>query len=180
MTVSNIPNPKDRIADLLAAYGSDITRWPTDQIHHVKGMPPKERAELFRDEAALDQVLARIRDAHDRQAPSDDLMARIMSARTVRGAASAPPAASAAVIALEPARRTTVVPKRSSRGREGTAVAALLAASLVLGIYVGSTSVGQSTIALVGDLAGLSVTATDVQTSALDDDLQLNDDEGIL
>jgi hypothetical protein len=84
------------------------------------------------------------------------------------------------VVSIELTTRAAGVSKRPSQARERAAIAALLAASLVLGIYFGSTDMGRVSTVLVGDLAGISVTAPDVQTSALDEALQLNDDEGIL
>ena len=54
-----------------------------------------------------------------------------------------------------------------------------MAASLVLGLYLGTTTQFESTVRGVGDFAGVNLTST-VQTSALDEALMLNDDEDIL
>jgi hypothetical protein len=185
MTVSIIPNPKDRITDLLTAYGSDVTRWPADQVHVIENLSAEQHSELFRNDEALDRVLARAREAEDAIAPSDALLARIISARRTAedltcDRNSTTSSASAVVVSIELTTRAAGVSKRPSQARERAAIAALLAASLVLGIYFGSTDMGRVSTVLVGDLAGISVTPPDVQTSALDEALQLNDDEGIL
>jgi len=181
-TVPITPTQKNRISDLLAAYGADVARWPDAEIRHVEHLTAEEREQLFRNDSALDRLLVQVQKTEDTSQPSADLMNRIMAAR-VDDSATVSSAPTAAVVNLEPdeqSRQKPGVPARPHPMSQWTAVATLLAASLVLGIFVGSTDIGQATTALIGDVAGLTVAVPDVQTSALDEVLQLSDDEGIL
>ena len=56
----------------------------------------------------------------------------------------------------------------------------LSAASLVLGIFVGSTDQGRVAAQSVGVVAGISLSTTSVQMTALDEALQTQDDEELL
>jgi hypothetical protein len=50
----------------------------------------------------------------------------------------------------------------------------------LIGIFLGSQETVQSTAARMGNLAGFNLGTQSVQTSALDDALQIQDDEEIL
>lgn len=174
----------ERFVELVAAYGSDITRWPEAGRSMIERLPPEERAELLRDDQALDMLIARAAEAADNAKASDALMARIMAA-TASTKANPDPNTEAAskIVALRPAsieRGPRQEDQSRAQRREWITAAALLAASLVVGIFIGSTDLGRSTAATLGDFAGFDVSASPMQTTALDEVLQAQDDEDLL
>lgn len=173
----NKPSGQDRIADLLDAYGSDVSRWPADGRAALEALSPHERAERLAADAALDQLLDEVGEAASSAPPPQDLMARILAAAPAREAA-----APGEVVALRPASPQADARPGRKRAptRDWPAVAALLAACLVLGIFVGSTERGQVAAQSVGELVGLGISDTSMQLTALDDEFQLQDDEDIL
>lgn len=177
----NRPSGKDRIADLLDAYGSDVSRWPADGRAALELLSPQERAERLGPDAALDQLLKGASEAASSAPPPEQLMARILAAAPARDAGD-----TGEVVELRAptpqadAARAVTRPQKQAQKRDWPAVAALLAACLVLGIFVGSTERGQVAAQSVGELVGLTIADASVQLTALDDDLQLQDDEDIL
>lgn len=173
---------QDRIATLLAAYGSDLSRWPPDGRAAVAALPADERAALLREDWALDRLIVDAAEAGDQSPPSDDLIARILAAAPAQEIAEPRNQSSGEVVALRVAKSAD--PAVSTVGgrpvRDWVAAAALMAASLALGIFVGSTDRGQIVTQSVGDLAGVSLSASSVQMTALDEALQSQDDEDIL
>lgn len=172
----------DRIADLLAAYGSDVSRWPADGRAAIAALSPSERAARLREDEALDQLLASAAQAASDAPPSDALMTRILAAAPARAAhASAEPSGGKVVeLATVVTDGKTRSHLTAHRNRDWAAVAALLAASLVLGLFVGSTDRGRDAAQRVGELAGINISAASVQMTALDEALQNQDDEDIL
>jgi len=172
----------DRIADLVAAFGSDLNRWPAEERRKIEALTPVERAELFRNDRAFGQLLRDVAVATDAAPPSDDLMARILSAASLereieKEALVDLGAAPEAAPEHSPSIRYW---RERSFPTDVLAAASLLAASLVLGLFVGTTDVGRTTASGISELAGFSQGMTSVQTSALDDALHFQDDEDIL
>lgn len=183
------PTESDRIADLLAAYGSDVTRWPADGQAAMATLSPAERDAMLRDDAAFDALLANAAASSSNAPAPDALMARILAAVPDRAAIEQSGASSAMpeepemgeVVELQSAaRRRTETTSPMLRNREWGAVGALLAASLVLGIFVGSTDQGREAARSVGEVAGIGLSTTSVQMTALDEALQTQDDEDFL
>ena len=174
-------NDSERAANLLDAYGADVDRWPAVEREWWSELTPEIRNALAREDRAFDQLLSMARATTDDTAPSDDLMARIMTAASDDQTEVAQPAHQRPnpVVQFEP--RATAAPEPTNEfRREWSAAAALLAASLLLGIFVGRMEQVQSTAARMGELAGLSIAPPPVQTSALDEAWQTQDDEEIL
>ena len=171
---------KERLEAVVAAYGTDIRRWPpADRALAPAGSEIIEIAGA-REAAALDRLLVSPV-AEDADA---DLMDRILARATQGGAATS----AAANDDLTPlgghaagSNRTARQSAWSSRTsyRAPAAAAALMAASLALGIFVGSLQSTQSTVARIGTLAGLDM-AVAVPSTAFEDDFLAQDEEDIL
>ncbi len=183
------PTGNDRIDVLLAAYGSDVARWPAEDQAALDALSPAARRALLRDDAAMDALLADAATTAANAPTPDALMARILAAVPDRAAAASGEDSNAAleplqtgdVVELHPVtRRRAETAPAVRRDRERAAVGALLAASLVLGIFVGSTEQGRDAAQSVGEVAGLSLSTTSVQMTALDEALQTQDDEELL
>lgn len=171
----------DRLTDLLAAYGSDISRWPADGRAAFQSLPPQERSELMRDDAALDRLLQHAAQAAAEAAPPDDLMARIVAAAPDRDPAPDREQGARIVSLRQPDPATVEADVRPARaGRDWAAAAALMAASLVLGVFVGSTDSGQVAARSLGAVAGFEIASSSLHTTVLDEALQSQDDEDIL
>lgn len=164
---------KERIADLLAAYGSDLDRWPIELRSEIDRIDPNERDALMREHRAFDRLLSRAATETDAAVPSEALMARIMAART-NETIEREPIAAARTAAVQD---KVVILRRPTR--DVLAAASLMAASLVVGFFVGSTDLGRTTTAKIGEMAGLNAASASVQTTLLDDALQLHDDEDL-
>lgn len=189
----NKPSGGDRIADLLDAYGSDVSRWPAEGRAALEALSPEARAERLGTDAALDQLLKGASEAASAAPAPEDLMARILAAAPAREATG-----SGEVVELRPGlpqadaaqgrggpvtsadQQSQKRAEKRAEKRDWPAVAALLAACLVLGIFVGSTERGQVAAQNVAALVGLGVSDGTVQMTALDDDFQFQDDEDIL
>ncbi|MFT5507014.1 MAG: hypothetical protein ACI89J_000078 [Hyphomicrobiaceae bacterium] len=181
--MSTKPNHSDRIADLLAAYGSDLSRWPEDGRQAMAALSPEERAARLREDLAFDQVIAGAVQIAAKAPVSDALMARILSATTTEAERPSSYRDDSTVVDLRPVASSNDIDANhhpANRKRDWTAAAALMAASLVLGIFVGSTESGQSTAISIGDFAGFNVSSSAVQLTALDEALPAQDDEDIL
>ena len=173
---------KERLETLVAAYGTDVRRWPpADRALAPAGVGIDAIAGA-REAAALDRVLAAVAAENEDARADADLMDRILVKATNSGAA--PTAAANAQPTAFPAaaaRRTPTARHPSLRRayRAPVAVAALMAASLALGIFVGSLQTTQSTVARIGTLAGLDIAGA-APASVFEDDFLAQDEEDIL
>jgi hypothetical protein len=177
-----------RYADLLAAYGSDVSRWPEGAREEFRAMPPEVspnelQTERLLEYRALDRLLHNAARKAAAVPPAEVLVARIASAATQQQEGNrAPSGEQSDVVAIERVGRTR--PSKTAptniQQRRWAAAAALMAASLVLGIFLGSQETVQSTAERMGILAGLNIGTQTIQTSALDDALQIQDDEELL
>lgn len=159
------------------AYGADISRWPAVARAKFDTLEPHERQLFLKHDRAFDSLVGTVRKTHDQAPAPDALMRRIMDAASKEGSRSDPvPTPRANIAGRLPA---------SSRQRGPIAAAAMLAASLVIGVMVGQSAEVQSTALGIGEIAGLtdqsSVDFAGLQTSVLDDTLlAAPDDEDIL
>ncbi|MCB1549467.1 MAG: hypothetical protein KDJ41_16815 [Hyphomicrobiaceae bacterium] len=159
-----------RLQAVLAAYGADQSRWPaTDRqaLGLLVANDPEARR-LVAEAAALDRLL----DRKPVALPSgqDELIARIMAAATTGGNESARPDAEASggkVIALSPGRRA---PRAAFTTRSRPwEIAALLAASLIIGVYIGAA--GLADPAFSGLVASAPSQTQSDEISTLEEDL---------
>ncbi len=134
---------------LLEIYGADRSRWPAAdrmRMSSVIAIDPRAKAALA-EAAALDRLLD--------MAPlvSIDRERALAQAILAAAAANSSPAQTSNVVAL-PAARKPAVP--FLRGQARHAAGALLAASLVLGIFAGTSGQLSSTVDYVAEAVGLS------------------------
>jgi hypothetical protein len=162
-------------------YGSDRSRWPVDTRTGAGQLVARDRAarRLLSEAEALDRVLERaplpslVREA----ALADRIVAAALrSPRIVRteearlSAAAIEKTETAANVIRWPGARTPPQWLRSDAGR----VAGLLAACLVLGVYVGLSNAAQGTLENMAGLAfgsGSSGGTTLALLDPLDEDL---------
>lgn len=181
--MANETNKQERLAALFEAYGSDTARWPAAERAGWQAFESQRSAALLREEQAVDRVLRSARDVADAAPAPDALVARILAALPETGATQLPAATGASSVV--PLRRQAAVSspramaQRSAAPREWKAASALLAASLVLGLFIGSTNQLGTAVQGFGEYAGLS-TSQPTYTSALDEALAIQDDEEIL
>ena len=157
--MTNIGNPGMALADferLLEVYGGDRTRWPADARAAAAQLVARDsNARLVLAEAeALDRVLER--------APLPSLTVEAALADRIVTAAHRSPR-----IVKVAGRQSSVVPLSNGRVhpqqerrwklglfRGDMRVASVLAASLVVGIVIGISSLPQSVVPALADLAG--------------------------
>lgn len=167
----------------LDAYGADRARWPEDRQRELAGLivaDPRAR-EMLRETVAFDRLLDQTSDAARDEVPLA-LMSRIMSAAQAEGGA-APDAggteAGSNVIPL-PTRGAKdafggPVTVEAARGllawREWSA-AGMLAASLLLGVYIGGSGLLNTAVDGLTNVAGMSSSyeATSALLPGLDTD----------
>lgn len=164
----------DRLCEVVAAYGGDHARWPeSDRLRLGAFAMSDERARtMLREAQAMDQLLAVADAPGDAAAPADHALGdRVMAAIAQAGpsaADSGPAAATADIVSLADRRRRAVAPAATPAtndevSQSWVAVAAL-AASLILGVFVGATGYVDLTGSGLIELAGVS---TDVVGEAL-------------
>jgi hypothetical protein len=180
--MTNMSNTNMSLADferLLEVYGAARTRWPAEARAAAAGLVARDRTaqQLLAEAEALDRVLGRapqpslVREA----ALAERIVASAQrSPRIVRisrdDAPPAPASYKGTVVHLPPMGAT----RRRWRIRPqigGTA--SLLAASLAMGIFLGLSSVPQSVVPALEEMAGLStnIAANQAQLDPLDEEL---------
>jgi hypothetical protein len=172
---------REALERLLDIYGADRTRWPARERLRFAGVDSDDTvaARMLAEAGALDRLLEQAPRASG--ADIDALKERIVAAALRSGAPQL------AVVAGGNAG----VAKRSSAPTRGSAfaarlghgqwpAAAMLAASLVLGVMVGSTGTLDNTLQEVADVAGFGSTASDSSQLALGDDIYGQMDEDLL
>jgi hypothetical protein len=147
----------------LDAYGGDTARWPSARRRQlaafVETSPDATRS--IGEATALDRLLDASAAAAPREIPMR-LVADIMAKATGKIADRAADHRSAQVVRLEPARRVQTdaspkVPLRPSRAGYWQA-AAMLAASLLLGVFIGGTGQFNATVAQLDAYLGGATT----------------------
>ena len=160
----------------LDVYGANQERWPEVTRAKFQDLLATDlRARTLLAEArALDGVLSRapVVDAARMAALTDRIVATVGAEARERSAGS--------VVVLSPARRARSARMSAPRfGSAGWRVAASLAASLVIGIYLGTAPTVMSAVETVAASVGMT-NASDDDTIALFDDTSLNGDEDLL
>lgn len=171
---------REILARLLAAYGADRARWPAASRNRFDDLIARdaEARRLVREAEALDGLL-QTADASP-SAVSAELVARVM-----RRAAEAPqakpiPRGPADVVDMA-ARRPVLRVPRSSGHRSEWRVAAVLAASLAFGLYIGGQGLGSEVVDVAAQSLGQSIGLTlgvdpaalviaDIGSNAFEDD----------
>ena len=132
---------------VLDVHGGEQARWPKATIARFAPLIARsaDAQRMIAEATALDRLLAEADDAEARPTPRQAALAdRIMAAT----GASAKPVSGGNVVGIGSARET--VARRRVAPRQSWQAAALLAASLVAGLYVGS---GLGTSPLLADVA---------------------------
>ncbi len=169
---------REALARLLDVYGADRTRWPARERLRFAGVviEDKAAARLLGEAEALDRLLDRA--PRVSEARIDALKERVVAAalrsdrpqlRAIAGSKPEP-----AKAWLGQMRR----PGLSASFREWPA-AAVLAASLVLGVMLGSAGTFDTTMQQVASVAGIS-SASDNTSLALGEDVLGDGDEDLL
>lgn len=162
-----------RIERLLEAYGADVTRWPEADRALARAVDGTRDA---RDAAALDRLLSEAAARGKSDATADPALVERIMARAMNADAARP---GNVVPLARPAVRRRALHDDAPSSRLPAAAAALMAACLALGLFVGSLPATQTTVANIGALAGLEIPATS-QPAALDEDFWTQDNEDIL
>lgn len=172
---------REALERLLDIYGADRTRWPARERLRFAGIVSEDKvaARILAQAGALDRLLEQAPRASG--ADVEALKERIMAAALRSGApqlavVAAGKRGSAKVVSL--AGRGAPLIARFARGE--WPAAALLAASLVLGVMLGSAGTFNSTLQEVAQVAGFDSTASDSSQLALGDDTYGQMDEDLL
>jgi transposase len=152
---------KERLAEVLDAYGADAARWPQAERAGLLRLASDDpqAARLLQEARALDRLLA-LGDREPARAPAlGPLGNRILADfAAVMPAAAGGPAGGGEVVAFPgPRARMQRLPRR-----QPAVVAAALAACFALGIYLGSVGLAGWTLDPVTSVAGLSGDETQV------------------
>ena len=174
---------KERLETLVAAYGTDIRRWPLADRSLAPTSAEINAIAGAREVAALDRLLCAAATDNEDGAANMALMNRILA--SVAECEAPRSAAAKEEVAALPARacgsawtRLHPVARRSSY-QTPAAAAALMAASLAFGSFVGTLQTTQSTVARIVTLAGLDLAAS-ATSAAFEGDFLAQDEEDIL
>jgi len=184
MTKDTRAKDREALERLLDVYGADRTRWPArERLRFASFISEDEAAQrLMAESAALDALLDRApRASEDRERALKEriVAAALRSTETklavVTGGGET--AASRVPTWLRHARRAPSSAKSHER-REWPA-AALLAASLVVGIVLGSAGTFDTTVQEVAEATGIA-TAAETSQLALGEEILAMSDEDLL
>jgi molybdopterin converting factor small subunit len=174
---------REALARLLEIHGADRTRWPARERLRFAGVISEDKAaaKLLAEAAALDRLLDQAPRASD--SGVEALKERIMAAALRTHEPHLAVIAGGKKIAVLPQaqRGRRSLPGRSLAGRfvEWPA-AAVLAASLVLGVMLGTTGTVETTMQEVAQAAGFGSGTSDTAQLALGDDALGQIDEDLL
>jgi hypothetical protein len=184
MTTKNTrAEDRQALERLLEVFGADRTRWPARERLRFASLICEDDAarRLVAESAALDALLDRApRASEDRE--------RALKERIVAAALRSGEAKLAVVASGQPKASHLPTFMRAARlgsSRNGTrasrewSAAALLAASLVIGVMLGSSGTFDATVQEVAEATGLT-TATETSQLALGEDVLTNSDEELL
>lgn len=151
---------------LLEVYGADRTRWPIAARAAAAAClaADQEARRLLTEAKALDAVLMHAEEPHKTDIGA--LVERIVAAtkevsRPAVVASHPVAAANSSVDGSLAVSRPIIAKKDWMRG------AALLAASLVIGIFVGQSQLGARAVPALEDLTGMSASATSAERLAM-------------
>jgi hypothetical protein len=158
---------------LLDVHGADRTRWPLAARASAAALVDSDRTarRLLAEAEALDSVLAQA----GTRAPDDPALSALAD-RIMLAAQRAPRlVANKAAPAMDGARRDAVGDQRRAVGRDSWRGIAVLAASLMIGIFVGQTQFAAGALPAIEALSGvtfgadkMAMLATDLDASEVD------------
>jgi len=154
----------ERFKAVLDAYGGDAARWPANERAELLALlerDPIARA-MHAEAEAVDRTLAAA--AHHHAPVGKDLLERVTDGALAAIAAQSSTAEPAPVISLDEhrQRRSFARPRHNNHWQ----AAGLLAASLVLGVYLGATGVMAPAVDSFTQAAGLT-NSSDTETAEL-------------
>lgn len=161
MTRNLKPAGLDGLETALDTYGADRTRWPAPLRHELSALiaDSSEARDMLRDAELFDKLL-------DRAPQYDSSRLDGLKQRIATAAAHQP-----RLVVTHPEAATEASAHRSvPRHRQGWAVTAL-AASLVLGVLAGQSSVVSSLLGTNSTYASRQVAQTDDADFLLDEDM---------
>jgi hypothetical protein len=172
---------REALERLLEIYGADRTRWPARERLRFAGIvgDDKVAARMLAEAGALDRLLEQAPRASG--ADIDALKERIVAAALRSGAPQLAVVAGGKAGVAKHSPTTSRGPAFAARfGRGQWPAAAMLAASLVLGVMLGSTGTLDATMQEVAQVTGFGSTASDSSQLALGDDVYGQMDEDML
>ena len=180
------PMTNQRFARLLEAYGANLDRWP--QIDRAAAEAAlrsnPDLAVLTRQAEEFDKQLARLASPEAMVTPDPRLVDRIITAAGITEPATQHSHSLSNVTEFQPrrARSTLNPPPRWRVAREQAVTGALMAASLVVGIFVGAAGLAQPAAMTITQLTQPSIertvlTETAIHTTSLDEALTADDEE---
>jgi hypothetical protein len=172
---------REALERLLDIYGADRTRWPARERLRFAGVISEDKtaARMLAEADALDRLLEQAPRASsaDVEALKERIMAAALRAKAPQLAVVAGGKGPAVKVAARPA-----LAARFARGE--WRAAAMLAASLVLGVMLGSTGRLDSTFQQVAEVTVLRSAQTDISTDnsqlALGEEIEAQPDEDML
>ena len=173
---------REALERLLDIYGADRTRWPARERLRFAGVISEDKtaAHMLAEADALDRLLEQAPRASS--ADVEALKERIMAAALRAKAPQLAVVAGGKTVASKVAAGRPAVGVRFARGE--WPAAAMLAASLVLGVMLGSTGSLDSTFQEVAEVTGLRSAQTDISTDnsqlALGEEIEAQTDEDML
>ena len=162
---------REALERLLDIYGADRTRWPARERLRFASIisEDKQAAKMLAEAQALDRLLDQATPAGD--AGLEALKGRIMAAALADRPARMVPAATtaghgAAITSLSMVREQRAARRGGAVAGSGEwPAAAVLAASLVLGVMLGWGGVFTGTMNQMAEVAGLETSRTDVASA---------------
>jgi hypothetical protein len=181
-TMDKRAEDRQALERLLEVYGAERTRWPARERLRFAGFIAEDEAakRLVSEASALDALLdlaPRASEAHERALQERIVAAALRSSETKFAVVGGGGAAPQFSLRSRLSSLTSGFGKAPA-GREWPA-AALLAASLALGVFLGSAGTFDSTVQRVADVAGLSA-STDTSQLARGEDIVAVADEDLL
>jgi hypothetical protein len=159
---------------LLDIYGADRTRWPiserADAVALLATAPLARR--LLAEAAAFDETLSRGMAASGQ---SDAVQQAALSERIMAASTGLPRLASVTPVVrayVEPAKRDVVHSRVSNELWRG---AAMLAASLMIGVFIGQSQLGAHALPALEALSGVSLPGSADRLAMVDLHLDAND-----
>ena len=176
---------REALERLLDIYGADRTRWPAHERLRFAGIVGEDKvaARILAEADALDRLLEQAPRASS--ADVEALKERIMAAALRSGAPQLAVVAGRKAGVAQPltaAKRGPAFATRFVRGE--WPAAAMLAASLVIGVMLGSTGSLDTTMQQMAEVTGLSTATDNVNTDssqlALGEEIEGQSDEDLL
>lgn len=160
---------------LLEVYGADRTRWPiATRASAAACLASSPAARKLHSEAkALDAVLLRSEDPDKQEVAA--LVERIVAASRVTPRLPMP--SDERVIASRPLADGVAARSRVIAGKDWMRGVALLAASLVVGIFVGQSQLGARAVPALEDLTGISASRSADRLAMLDLHIEAVDED---